>query len=272
MNEISEIVIRVMSALGILRFSTGIIEKFSHFGAVKFLQNQIIKSSTKIKHKCVRVSGIIDEIGKLQNDRSYTTTSVHVSREISESGRTKIGASRAKTVGEDDYTITYIKIDGQRFSNVQFMDRDMWEAIEVGDNIEALIYIDGKGTESPTERDQLKKYAEQISDGFLGLAGSNGSKWMFLRNYTQEVQIEYPVEWMSGSYYAKVVGVSVGSGLIVAAPAMIISLSVPFIGFIIGIPLLIISVIYTLSLLDIYHRDMVNNLKIYHSIIDQTDN
>jgi hypothetical protein len=182
--------------------------------------------------------------------------------------RTEVGIARSKTVGEDDFSVTYIKVDGQRFTNIQFLNISMWEAIEVGDKIQALIYIDGKGPDAVQDRDTLTKFKNDFTQGLLNI--THGSKWMFLRNYTRDVQVEYPTIWMSGPYYDKVGYIGIICFAVFLIPA--IALMSTVILFIIGVPIAVLGLICSLALVNNYHKDMVDNIKIYHSIIDQTDN
>ena len=191
------LLIKILASAQLLRFAHLLLTGLSRVPLLDNLYHMTNRLAGALDQKMVKVSGTINAIGRLNSHRVYNTNSVGVARSSSD-GRSIFGVARSTTNSKDYHSISFIEINGRRFENVDILSMQYWDAIEVGDSVDAVFYIDEADNSG---RSELKSSWSSFKQGMLGKAGF--THLIYIKNAYRNVKLEAGEPWFSEHYYAK---------------------------------------------------------------------
>jgi hypothetical protein len=147
MGEIAVLIINGLMAIlqmtGILKLSSIICESIYKFPILIFFKNKAEESLVKTNQYILPIVGVLEEVGKLSTDRLTTTSTTGT---INYHGDTPVLRSNSKTQTHEYFSIARLRIldkdtnEVLEFENTIVDNRDVWDAMEVGDLVKIAIY------------------------------------------------------------------------------------------------------------------------------------
>ena len=203
----------ILHFTGILKISEVICDAVYKYPILVFFQNKAGKSLENTKQYILPIVGVIQEVGKLSNERVTTTSTTGT---VKYHGDTPVLRADSKTQTYDNFSIAKLKIldkdtnELMEFENTIVATRDIWDAMEVGDLVKIAIYENELGKKSDKYNVSLMG---EFKKGFLqGLYGdaidlnkvtyfsngeyeyTDGGDWVY--GYTHKVFMAGVIYWL----------------------------------------------------------------------------
>jgi hypothetical protein len=147
MGEISVLIANGLMAIlqmtGILKISSILCELIYKFPILTFFKNKAEESLVKANQYILPIVGVIEEVGKLSTERVTTTSTTGT---VKYHGDTPVLRTNSKTQSHEYFSIAKLRIldkdtnEVLEFENTIVDNRDIWDAMEVGDLVKIAIY------------------------------------------------------------------------------------------------------------------------------------
>lgn len=133
----------ILQMTGILKLSEIICESIYKFPILVFFKNKAEENLLNSNQYILPIVGVLEEVGKLNTDRVTTTSTTGT---VNYHGDTPVLRSNSQTHTHEYFSIARLRILDKdtnnvlEFENTILDNRDIWDAMEVGDLVKIAIY------------------------------------------------------------------------------------------------------------------------------------